>query len=64
MPQTIHVVQYNTSTDLYLIFDGGTYENCRWGNLGEAIQYETLEDAEEVAERIGGGTVGTTKPNP
>lgn len=34
-----------------------------FGNAENAIEFETLAAANETALSIGGGTVGTTKPN-
>ena len=34
-----------------------------FGNLNNAIEFDTLVEAQNLASLIGSGTVGTTKPN-
>lgn len=58
-----YVVQIE-GTDMFLI--GYNVQNppeSIFGNLSNAIEYETLDAAVETAALIGSGTVGTTKPN-
>lgn len=51
-------------TDMYLI--GYNVQNppaSLFGNLNAAIEYSTIDAANETAALIGSGTVGTTKPH-
>lgn len=62
MKQDTFVVQIE-GTDMYMI--GYNVQNppaSLFGNLSEAVEYATLEAAQETAAIIGSGTVGTTKP--
>lgn len=62
MPKTTYLVQIS-GTNLYLIgYNASVPENSIFGNLDNAIEYATLEAAEDTAASIGNGTVGTTKP--
>lgn len=56
------VVQLNDQTDLYLTVYSTNPDNCQWGNVEDAIILPTLEQAQNLALSIGGGTLGTTKP--
>jgi hypothetical protein len=58
-----YVVKLNEQTDLYLMVYSSEYENCQWAGPGEAITWSTLEQVQTVANAIGHGTVGTTKPS-
>ena len=58
-----YVVQIE-GTDMFLI--GYNIQNppsSIFGNLNNAIEYDTLEAANETAALIGSGTVGTIKPH-
>lgn len=62
MPKTTYVVQIS-DTNLYLIgYNASIPENSIFGNVENAIEFATLEAAEDAASLIGNGTVGTTKP--
>lgn len=51
------------STSLYLIgYNQNSPSESTFGNLNNAVEFETLEEAERIALEIGGGTVGTVKP--
>jgi hypothetical protein len=63
MPKQEFVVKYNEQTDLYLTSYSDP-EHCTWGSPSVALTWGTLAQAQSVAAAIGGGTVGTTKPNP
>ena len=55
-----------TGLGLVMYLTGYNIENppeSTFGNLGNAIIFETLHDAESAATAIGGGTVGTSKPS-
>jgi hypothetical protein len=43
-------------------FNQGDPAQSTFGNLQDAVIFDTLEAAQSAAARIGGGTVGTTKP--
>lgn len=64
MAQTFVVYNYEDN-GLYLTAEitspGGVM--YQWGDPRNALEYETLQEAEAKAVEIGGGTVGTTKPN-
>lgn len=63
MPQETFVV-LNPVNDLYLIgYNQFDPPSSIFGNLENAIEFETLGAAEQAAAAIGGGTVGTTKPH-
>lgn len=63
MPQKKYVVQIE-GTDMFLIgYNAQTPPESLFGNLSSAVEYDTLEEAQTVASAVGGGTVGTTKPN-
>lgn len=62
MPQETFVVN-NPANDLYLTgYNLVDPPASIFGNIENAVEFETLEDAETAAVAIGGGTVGTTKP--
>ena len=62
MPKTTYVVHIS-GTNLYLIgYNASIPENSIFGNVENAIEFATLEAAEDAASLIGNGTVGTTKP--
>ena len=62
MPKTTYVVQI-AGTNLYLIgYNASIPENSIFGNLDNAIEFQTIDQAEDIAASIGNGTVGTTKP--
>lgn len=53
-----------SGTDMYLTgYNVSNPPASLFGNLSNAIEYDTLQEAEETASAIGSGTVGTTKPN-
>lgn len=62
MPKTEYVVKFSETIATYLISYQDNYQNCVWGNSGDAITFNSLGEAQAVAAGIGGGTVGTTKP--
>lgn len=62
MPKTEYVVKFNENTDLYLMSYSDP-QHCTWGSPNVALTWATLPEAQSVAAQIGGGTVGTTKPN-
>lgn len=48
--------------DTYLtVYNEQSPVDSTFGNKSEAIEYDTLEEANRIASLIGGGTVGTTK---
>lgn len=55
-PESLEEVMYLTGYNL------ADPPASTFGNLQDAIEFETLPAAEEKALAIGGGTVGTTKP--
>lgn len=62
MPQQKFVVVIE-GTDLYLTgYNVGNPPESTFGNLRDAILYNTLGEAQTAAASIGGGTVGTPKP--
>lgn len=63
MGQQTYVVRYNEQTDLYLTVFNPDYNLCQWGGVENAITFETLEDAQNIANMINSGTVGTVKPH-
>lgn len=62
MSKQLYVVKLNENTELYLTVFSPGYENCQWSSADQAITWTSLEDAQTVANAIGHGTVGTTKP--
>jgi len=61
MRQDTYVVQIE-GTDMYLIgYNAGQPSESLFGNLDNAIEYDTLEAAQQTASIVGGGTVGTIK---
>ncbi len=63
MPHQTYVVATGGDLPLYLTgYNPNDPPNSIFGNLSNAIEYETLEDARTTAQAIGGGTVGTTHP--
>lgn len=56
MAQEIWVIT-DDATDLYLI---GYGENLLWGNIENAITFETEEDAQAICDRINTGGVHPT----
>jgi len=62
MKQDTYVVQIK-GTDMYMIGYNPEYPSSSlFGNLDNAVEYDTLEAAEQTASVVGGGTVGTIKP--
>lgn len=60
MAQTF-VVQIE-GTDMYLTgYNPNDPPSSTFGNINNAIEFPTLEEAQEKALEIGGGTVGTPK---
>jgi hypothetical protein len=62
MPQQEKFVVFDPVTTLYLIVYTGEAGTRQWGNSKDAITFDTLVEAQNLATSIGGGTVGTTKP--
>lgn len=61
--QPVFVVNIQ-GTDLYLTgYNVGNPPESTFGNLENAIEFETLQAAQQTAALIGGGTVGTTRPS-
>jgi len=57
-----YVVQIE-GTDMFLTgYNAQNPPESIFGNLTNAIEFETLAEAQEKASLIGSGTVGTTKP--
>ena len=55
-------VVYNPANKLYL---KSLFQNANgwiWDEADVAHEFATLQEAEDMATSIGGGTVGTTKP--
>lgn len=62
MPQQTFVVIDN-NTGLYLIsYNLGNAGQSSFGNLENAIEFETLEQAQNIAASIGPGTGGLPRP--
>lgn len=62
MKDTTYVV-WIEGTDMYMIaYNVQDPPASLFGNLANAVEYQTLEAAEQTASLIGSGTVGTTKP--
>lgn len=62
MPQQRFVV-HDPASGLYLSqYNIGSPQNSIFDNLNLALEFATLEQAQQTAAAIGGGTVGTTKP--
>ena len=62
MAQHKFVVQIE-GADMFLTgYNVGNPPESTFGNLSNAIEYDTLVDAQATASLIGSGTVGTTKP--
>ena len=62
MPKSNTFVVVNPEGQYLIGYNQGTPPDSLFGNLGDALDYETLEIANEVAGRIGGGTVGVPRP--
>lgn len=60
MPKNQQYVVLDPNTGLYLTVYSP--DANQWGNSSDAITFDTLAAAQSLAERIGGGTVGSTKP--
>lgn len=60
MPQQKFVVKFDESTDLYLKELQG--ETPIWAGVEQAIEFDTLPQAQAVAAQIGSGPVGVPKP--
>lgn len=65
MPQQKYVVATTgVGQPMYLTgYNVGDPPNSTFGNLENAIEFDTLQEAEQRAAAIGGGTVGTVKPH-
>lgn len=63
MPREEYVVRLSETSDMYMIGYNPIFENCTWGNPENAVIFDTLEEAQEIALGINSGTVGTTKPH-
>lgn len=62
MRQDTYVVVID-GTDMYMIgYNAGQPSASLFGNLDNAVEYDTLEAAQQTASLVGGGTVGTVKP--
>lgn len=55
-PESLEQVMYLTGYNL------ADPPASTFGNVENAVEFETLEAAQTTALSIGGGTVGTTKP--
>lgn len=63
MKQDTFVVQIE-GTDMYLIgYNLQQPSASLFGNLSNAVEYDTIEAAQQTASLIGSGTVGTIKPH-
>ncbi len=63
MKDPVYVVQ-QPANDLYLTgYNQANPPASIFGNLENAVEFRTLEESQETAALIGGGTVGTTKPS-
>lgn len=57
-------VVFDPAEGLYMTaYNIGNPSQSSFGNSDIAVEYDTLVAAQSAAERIGGGTVGTTKPS-
>lgn len=65
MPHTKYVVKFDANTNAYLTSYTGPleYANCDWGSLASAMEFDTLGEVEEIADKINSGTVGLPKPS-
>ena len=65
MPKTKYVVKVNETTELYLIYYDTTFGTCEWGGIDNEslLQWDTLEEAEQMASLIGHGSVGSPRPH-
>lgn len=66
MPQQDEFVVATTGVGQVMYLTGYNISDppsSTFGNLEDAIIFEDLHGAEQAAAAIGGGTVGTTKPN-
>jgi len=63
--QQKYVVAFNSQTDSYLTGWTGQleYENCTWGALENAIEFDTQEEVDDIADKINSGTVGMPRPH-
>ena len=62
MPKQVFVVKLDEQTDLFLTYYSTDPAHCLWGSVNDALTWPTLPQAVAIANAIGGGTVGTTKP--
>ena len=63
MANKTFVVQIE-GTDMFLTgYNAQNPPASIFGNLTNAIEFDTLAEAQNLAALIGSGTVGTTKPN-
>lgn len=63
MKQDTFVVQID-GTDMYLIgYNLQQPSASLFGNLSNAVEYDTIEAAQQTSLLIGSGTVGTIKPH-
>lgn len=63
MPREEYVVRLSETSDMYMIGYNPIFENCTWGNPANAVVFNTLEEAQQIALGINSGTVGTSKPH-
>lgn len=62
MSKHTYVVQI-PNTDMFLTgYNVGNPPESTFGNIENAIEYDTLAEAQTAAAAIGHGTVGTTRP--
>lgn len=63
--QQKYIVQFDNQTDSYLTGWTGQleYENCQWGTLENAMEFDTQEEVDEIAVKINSGTVGLPRPH-
>jgi len=62
MPREEFVIRLSEDSTLYCIGYTTTFNSCIWGNVDNAVVWETLAEAEAAALAINSGTVGTSKP--
>jgi hypothetical protein len=61
MPKQEFVVKLNEQTDLFLVYYSTDPAHCQWGAIHDAIKFSTIEEANVVANAIGGGSLGVPR---
>lgn len=56
-----YVVQMSPTSDLYMTNNAMSYAEATWGQVSLAYTFATLQEAQDRAATIGGGTVGTPR---